>query len=79
MFQLNVIRLQKPAGWEMLWAPCPNIRTAAGHIAKVVMPMYRTKFLFNNEFDVVHKGYTNLGDWWFNYTVIKERNKYAWF
>ena len=35
--------------------------------------MYRTKFLFNHEWDVVHKGYTNLGNWWFIYTVIKER------
>jgi starch synthase len=51
----------------------PKYQTAAGHIAKVVMPMYRTKFLYNNEFDVVHKGYTNLGNWWFIYTVIKER------
>ncbi|HEY4937287.1 MAG TPA: glycogen/starch synthase [Puia sp.] len=51
----------------------PKYQTSAGHIAKVVMPMYRTKFLFNNEFDVVHKGYTNLGNWWFIYTVIKER------
>ncbi|HEX3080363.1 MAG TPA: glycogen/starch synthase [Puia sp.] len=52
----------------------PKYQTAAGHIAKVVMPMYKTKFLYNNEFDVVHKGYTNLGNWWFIYTVIKERN-----
>jgi starch synthase len=51
----------------------PKYQTGAGHVAKVVMPMYRTKFLFNNEFDVVHKGYTNLGNWWFIYTIIKER------
>ena len=51
----------------------PKYQTADGHIAKVVMPMYRTKFLFSNEFEVVHKGYTNLGDWWFIYTVIKEK------
>jgi starch synthase len=52
----------------------PKYQTEAGHIAKVVMPMYRTKFLINNEFDVVHKGYTNLGNWWFIYTIIKERH-----
>jgi starch synthase len=51
----------------------PKYQTLDGHIAKVVMPMYRTKFLMNNEWDVVHKGYTNLGNWWFNYTIIKER------
>ena len=42
-------------------------------LLKVVMPMYRTKFLYNNEWDVVHKGGTNLGNWWFEYTVIKEK------
>jgi starch synthase len=51
----------------------PKYQTAAGHIAKVVMPMYRTKFLYSHEFDVVHKGYTNLGNWWFIYTIIKEK------
>ena len=51
----------------------PKYQRQLGHIAKVVMPMYRTKFLLANEWDVVHKGYTHLGNWWFNYTVIKER------
>ena len=51
----------------------PKYQQAAGHTAKVVMPMYRTKFLNSHEWDVVHKGYTNLGDWWFIYTIIKER------
>ncbi|HXB92950.1 MAG TPA: glycogen synthase [Puia sp.] len=51
----------------------PKYQREAGHIAKVVMPMYRTKFLLNNQFEVVHKGYTHLGDWWFDYTVIKEK------
>ena len=51
----------------------PKYQNESGHIAKVVMPMYRTKFLFENEFEVVHKGYTNLGTWWFIYTIIKEK------
>jgi starch synthase len=51
----------------------PKYQMLSGHTAKVVMPMYRTKFLMNNEWDVVHKGYTNLGNWWFTYTVIKEK------
>ena len=50
----------------------PKFQHQLGHIAKVVMPMYRTKFLYDNQFEVVHKGYTHLGNWWFNYTVIKE-------
>ncbi|MFN5135045.1 MAG: glycogen/starch synthase, partial [Chitinophagaceae bacterium] len=50
----------------------PKYLNEAGHIAKVVMPMYRTKFLQNNEWEVVHKGSTNMGDYFFDYTVIKE-------
>lgn len=51
----------------------PKYLQEAGHIAKVVMPMYRTKFLVANEWDVVHKGHTNLGDYFFDYTIIKEK------
>ena len=51
----------------------PKYQSQLGHFAKVVMPMYRTRFLLDNEWDVVHKGRTNLGDWWFDYTVIKEK------
>jgi starch synthase len=51
----------------------PKYQNQAGAIAKVVMPMYRTKYLYAHGWDVVHKGYTHLGNWWFNYTVIKEK------
>jgi starch synthase len=50
----------------------PKYLREAGHVTKVVMPMYRTKFLFQNQWEVVHKGNTSMGNWWFNYTVIKE-------
>lgn len=51
----------------------PKYQNELGHTAKVVMPMYKTKFLLDNAWDVVHKGRTNIGDHWFDYTVIKER------
>ncbi|HVS98421.1 MAG TPA: glycogen synthase [Puia sp.] len=50
----------------------PKYQRDLGHVAKVVMPMYRTKFLRENEWEVVHKGYAHLHNHWFNYTVIKE-------
>ncbi len=50
----------------------PKYLQLAGHTAKVVMPMYRTKFLLNNEWQTVHKGTTNLGDYFFEYTIIRE-------
>ena len=52
----------------------PKYQVKAGHIAKVVMPMYRTKFLYDNEWTVDFKGQTNLGNWIFDYTVIKENS-----
>jgi starch synthase len=51
----------------------PKYLNALGHNARVVMPMYRTKFLYNHQWDVVHKGYTNMGNWWFEFTIIKEQ------
>jgi starch synthase len=52
----------------------PKYLTQLGHVTKLVMPMYRTKFLYANQWSVVHKGYTNLGNWWFEFTVIKEKS-----
>jgi glycogen/starch synthases, ADP-glucose type len=50
----------------------PKYQNQMGHLAKVVMPMYRTKFLYDHEFDVVHKGGFGMSNYWFNYTIIKE-------
>jgi starch synthase len=50
----------------------PKYQNQLGHIAKVVMPMYRTKFLYNNQWEVVHKGYIYMGSWGLDYTVIRE-------
>jgi starch synthase len=51
----------------------PKYMNELGHTARVIMPMYRTKFLYANEWEVVHKGNTNMGNWWFEFTVIKEK------
>ncbi|MEO5783072.1 MAG: glycogen/starch synthase, partial [Ginsengibacter sp.] len=50
----------------------PKYQNTLGHIAKVVVPMYRTKFLYENEFEVVSKGGFGMAHYWLNYTVIKE-------
>lgn len=51
----------------------PKYLNQLGHVAKLVMPMYRTKYLYAHEWEVVHKGRTNLGSWFFDFTVIKEK------
>src|ERR1700760_149670 len=50
----------------------PKYQRQLGHVSKVVMPMYKTKFLNEHQWEVVHKGYTHMGPWWYNYTIIKE-------
>ena len=51
----------------------PKYQAKLGHITKVVMPMYRTKFLYENEWELVHQSSQYLGPQWFNYNVIKEK------
>ena len=51
----------------------PKYQAVKGHITKVVMPMYRTKFLYQNEWDLVHEGGQQSGNHHFKYAVIKER------
>ena len=50
----------------------PRFQAELGHNVKVVMPMYRTEYLYSHHWEVVHKGGANLGHRWFDYTVIKE-------
>ncbi len=51
----------------------PKYQNALGHVAKVVLPMYRTKFLYENQFEVVHKGGFGMGNYGYEYTVIREK------
>ena len=39
----------------------PKYQNKIGHTAKVVMPMYRTKFLYDNEWELVHEGSQHSG------------------
>jgi len=52
----------------------PKYQNKLGHTARVVMPMYRTRFLSDNQWDVDFKGHQYLGSRYFDYTIIKERN-----
>lgn len=51
----------------------PKYQVKAGHYAKVVMPMYRTPFLYKNDWELVHEGGQALGGQHFHYSVIKEK------
>ena len=51
----------------------PKYQAGLGHFAKVVMPMYRTKFLLDNQWELVHEGGQHIGPQNFHYSVIKEK------
>ncbi|MFN8251328.1 MAG: glycogen/starch synthase [Ferruginibacter sp.] len=64
----------KAGGLADVAGALPKYQNDLGHIAKVVMPMHRTKFLLDNEWDTVHKGAFTMGHYYFDYTIIKEKN-----
>ena len=51
----------------------PKYQQQLGHYAKVVVPMHRTKFLYDNEWVVDYKGHISMGPHQFDYTIIKEK------
>lgn len=51
----------------------PKYQNELGHVAKVVMPMYRTKFLYANQWELVHEGGQMLGSRQFQYSIIREK------
>ncbi|MES2747264.1 MAG: glycogen synthase [Bacteroidota bacterium] len=51
----------------------PKYLNQSGHQAKVVVPGYYNKFNNENEFDTVHEGKLRLGNFQFNYTILKEK------
>lgn len=65
--------MAKAGGLGDVVGALPKYQNELGHIAKVVMPMYRTKFLYDNDWELVHEGSQALGSQWFKYSVIKEK------
>ena len=65
--------MAKAGGLGDVVGALPKYQMELGHTAKVVMPMYRTKFLFQNEWELVHEGDQNSGSHYFKYAVIKEK------
>ncbi|WP_439506270.1 glycogen synthase [Sediminibacterium sp.] len=64
--------IAKAGGLGDVVGALPKYQCKSGDIAKVIMPMYRTKFLYENDWTVDFKGSANLGNWYFEFTVIKE-------
>ncbi|MFT3980519.1 MAG: glycogen/starch synthase [Ferruginibacter sp.] len=65
--------MAKAGGLADVVGALPKYQQDLGHVAKVVMPMHRTKFLLENEWETVHKGGFNMGSTYFDFTIIKEK------
>ncbi|WP_040473996.1 glycogen synthase [Flavobacterium frigoris] len=50
----------------------PKYQNNAGHLARVVIPCYDTKFKKDNDFECVHWGTVKLGRFNFSFSVLKE-------
>lgn len=66
--------MAKAGGLADVLGALPGYQQKAGQVAKVVMPMHRTAFLYENLWDVVHKGSFTMGGKTLDFTVIKERS-----
>ena len=64
--------MAKAGGLGDVVGALPKYQSKRGDEAMVVMPMYQTPFLQQNNWEVHFKGNTNLGDWFFDYTIIEE-------
>ncbi|WP_316818357.1 glycogen synthase [Pedobacter nyackensis] len=51
----------------------PKYQNKLGHVAKVVMPAYQTKFMQENEFEVVYDGWAKLGFHNFAVKIFREK------
>jgi len=50
----------------------PKYQNKAGHLVKVVIPQYQTKFITENQFDSVYSGTVKLGNFNFPFSIKKE-------
>lgn len=65
--------MAKAGGLGDVAGALPKYQTKLGHRAMVVMPMYRTKFLYENEWKLVHEGKQRMGNHIFQYAIIREK------
>lgn len=50
----------------------PKYQNKLGHVAKVVMPAYNSKFLYENDFETVYDGWVKVGTTNYQARILKE-------
>ena len=67
--------MAKVGGLADVVGALPKYQQEAGDIANVIVPMHRTKFLYDNNWDVLFKSVIYLGEKKYEYTIIKEKSQ----
>jgi len=57
----------------------PKYQNLLGHQAKVIVPMYKTPFLFTHQWHTIYKGSFNFGNQNIEYTIILEQSNITGF
>jgi starch synthase len=52
----------------------PKYQNKLGHVAKVVMPAYNSKFLYENEFETVYDGWVHVASTNFQARILREKS-----
>ena len=64
--------IAKVGGLADVVGALPKYQKKAGHLVRVVLPSYQTKFRSQNDFECVHSGTVQLGNFNFPFSVFKE-------
>ncbi|AWK06126.1 glycogen synthase [Flavobacterium crocinum] len=65
--------MAKVGGLADVVGALPKYQTNAGHLVRVVVPCYDTKFKNENDFECVHWATVKLGNFDFPFSVLKEK------
>jgi len=66
--------MAKAGGLGDVVGALPKYQVLQGCVAKVVVPMYRTEFLYQQQWELVHESSQYIGSQFFHYSVIKEKS-----
>src|SRR5690242_18572563 len=65
--------MAKVGGLGDVVSALPKYQNKLGAISKVVMPAYRTKFFYENEWETKHEGDVTFQNTTIHFTILKEQ------
>lgn len=72
-FSAECYPVAKVGGLGDVVGALPKYQNKLGHVAKVVMPCYNNKFLWENKFELVYNGWVSLGAKSYEAKILREQ------